>query len=406
MTRRPAGLGPALRRAGALAGILAFGALTACGGSFDRTPVAQAPTPVATPAAPSAVAGDAIGTGPVKVALVIPVTGQGAGVGASLRNAADLAMADFQNPDIQVLVRDDRGSPEGAREAAGRALADGAGIVLGPLFAPNVQAAAAVARPADKPVVAFSTDVSVAGRGVYLLSFLPQPEVDRVIDHAAAQGRRSFAVLIPESSYGNVVEAAVREAVARKGARLVALERYAPGTAALAVARLGGLVTGAAPQADALFVADTPDGLAGAAGALAAAGFDPRRVKPLGTGVWNDPRVFALPALQGGWFAAVDGAGFANFAQRYRARYGTDPARVASLAYDAVSLAAALSRQYGSQRFAESTLTNPSGFSGVDGTFRFRPEGTIDRALAVFEVRAGAATVTSPAPRTLPPSGT
>ena len=122
--------------------------------------------------------------------------------------------------------------------------------------------------------------------------------------------------------------------------------------------------------------------------------------------MWNDPRVFGLPALQGGWFAAVDGSGFAEFAQRYRARYGADPARVATLAYDAVSLAAALTRQYGSQRFSDTTLTNPSGFSGKDGTFRFRPDGTIDRALAVFEIRDGAATVVSPAPRTLGPSGT
>ena len=104
--------------------------------------------------------------------------------------------------------------------------------------------------------------------------------------------------------------------------------------------------------------------------------------------------------------AAAATAGFDAFSQRYQARFGAVPPRVASLAYDAVSLSAALIRQYGSQRFADSTLTNASGFAGTDGTFRFRAEGLSDRALAVYEIRANAAAIVSPAPRTLSPSGT
>nr|USU32189.1 penicillin-binding protein activator [Methylobacterium sp. OTU13CASTA1] len=353
-----------------------------------------------------AASGTRIGTGAVKVALVVPLTGPGAAVGAALRNAAELAVEDFQKPDLQILVKDDRGTADGAREAAQAALADGAELVLGPLFAANVQAASVATRAAGKPVIAFSTDAAVAARGVYLLSFLPQAEVDRIVDEAVAKGRRSFAALIPENSYGNAVEAQFREAVARKGARLVGIERYAPGNPGPAVGRLSGLITGGGAQADALFLPDTPDGLAALDPVLAKAGFSPTRVRPLGTAVWNDPRAFALPSLQGGWFAAPDAAGFSNFSQRYHARFGAVPPRVATLAYDAVSLTAALSRQFGSQRFADTTLTNPSGFSGVDGTFRFRPDGPSDRTLAVYEIRSGAPAVVSPAPRVLGPSGT
>ena len=133
------------------------------------------------------------------------------------------------------------------------------------------------------------------------------------------------------------------------------------------------MIGGAAPQADALFMPENGDGLSAVAQALQTTGFDPQRVKPLGTGVWNEPRVFAVPALQGGWFAAPDNRGFNAFAGRYRARYNADPTRLATLSYDAVSLAAALARTQGSQRFAESVLTNPSGFAGADGVFRFRP---------------------------------
>lgn len=393
-----------------VASALLAGALGACvGGPDGGARVAKVPAqPVEAPGpdAPVATAASRIGTGSVKVALVVPLTGPGSAVGTALRNAAELAIEDFQKPDLQILVKDDRGSPDGAREAAQAAVADGAELVLGPLFATNVQAAAPVIRAAGKPLIAFSTDAGVAARGTYLLSFLPQAEVDRVVDETVAAGRKSFAAMIPETAYGNAVEAQFREAVARKGARLVAVERYPAGNPAPAVSRLSSLITGPGAQADALFLPDTPDGLATVAAALTKAGFSPARVRPIGTAVWNDPRLYTLPALQGGWYAAPDAAGFNGFAQRYQARFGAAPPRVATLAYDAVSLMAALSRQYGSQRFADTTLTNPSGFSGIDGTFRFRPDGPSDRALAVYEIRGGAPAVVSPAPRTLGPSGT
>ncbi|MDR7036286.1 ABC-type branched-subunit amino acid transport system substrate-binding protein [Methylobacterium sp. BE186] len=396
---------PGLGGIGRLVAALPLLALSACIGGPDGPRTARtAPPPEA--GAASASAPGRIGNGAVKVALVVPLSGQGAALGAALRNAAELAMEEFQQPDLQILVRDDRGTPEGAREAAQGAISEGAELVLGPLFAANVQAAAGPARAAGKPVIAFSTDATVATKGVYLLSFLPQSEVDRVVEEAVASGKRSFAALIPENSYGNAVEAQFREAVARKGARLAGLERYAPGAPEPAVQRLAGVISGPAAQADALFLPETPDGLAVVAPALQKAGFSPARVRPLGTAVWNEPRVFALPALQGAWFASPDRAGFGGFAGRYQARFGASPPRVASLAYDSVSLSAALSRQYGSQRFAEGTLTNGAGFSGIDGTFRFRPEGTSDRALAVYEIRNNAATVVSPAPRTLGKSGT
>lgn len=389
----------------ALAGaaLLAMGLSGCIGGPDGPRPEART-VPAAEPGA-AAGAGNVIGVGSVKLALIVPLTGPGASVGAALRNAAELAYDDFQKPNLQILVKDDRGTPEGAREAAQAAFAEGAEVVLGPLFAANVQAAGGVARGAGKPVIAFSTDAAVAARGVYLISFLPQSEVDRIVDEATANGRRSFAALIPETTYGNAVEAQFREAVARRGARLVGLERYAAGNPGPAVERLRGVIAGSGAQADALFVPDTPDGLVAVGPALTRVGFSPARVRPLGLALWNDPRVMAQPAFQGARFAAPDTAGFSNFAQRYQARFGTLPPRTASLGYDAVSLTAALVRQYGTQRFADATLTNPAGFSGLDGTFRFLPEGVSERTLAVYEIRNNAASVVSPAPKVLGPSG-
>lgn len=365
-------------------------------GSITPTPpIASAPLAVP--------GGTTVGNGPVRVALILPLTGQGQSAVAaqSLKNAADLALSEAQGTDITLMVKDDRGTPEGAREAASQAVAEGAELILGPLFAGSVQAAGQVARQAGKPVVAFSTDTAVAGPGVYLLSFLVQAEVDRIVAYAAQQGRRSVAALVPETTYGRVAEAQVQQAAARHGLRVVAVERYPAGQPQTAVQRLGRVIAGPAPQADSVFIPENGDGLPAVAQALQLAGFDAQRVKPLGTGIWNEQRVHALPALQGGWFAAPDNRGFQAFAARYRARYNTDPIRLATLSYDAVTLAVALNRARGPQRYTEAVLTDPAGFAGADGVFRFKPDGTNDRALAVQEIRDGAAVMVSGAPRTL-----
>lgn len=380
-------------------GALVLGALSLAGciaTSLPGVPGAsvETPAPAANP--------NIIGTGRVKVALILPLSGTGGGVaaGQTLRNAAELAHSEFQNPDIQILVKDDGGTPDGARAAAQAALAEGAELIIGPLFAGSVQAVGQVARSANRPVIAFSTDVSVAARGVYLLSFLAETEVERIVAHAAANNRGSIVAMIPETPYGRVVEAALQQAVSVRGARLVALERYVASDRARLQAAAQ-RIAAAAGQANAVFIPDTPDNLPAVAQALQGAGMDLTRVKPLGTGAWNDPRALAVPALAGGWFAAPETAGYAAFAGRYRARFNAEPTRISTLSYDAVSLVAALVRTQGAQRFSDATLTNPSGFAGIDGVFRFRADGTNERGLAVYEVRGGQAAPVSPAPRAL-----
>src|SRR5262249_29749396 len=156
----------------------------------------------------------AIGAGRIKVGLILPLSGAGnAGVAAqSMRNAAEMALAEYNNPDLQLLVKDDGGSASGAQQAAQQAVDEGVEIILGPLFALTVGPVGQVARARNIPVIAFSTDANVAARGVYLLSFLPETDVDRIVTFAASQGKRSFAALIPDNAYGTVVEGAFKQA--------------------------------------------------------------------------------------------------------------------------------------------------------------------------------------------------
>lgn len=387
VTRRVsvAGLGAAL-----LAGCNSVPGLGGIGSS------APAPSAPAAPESPPVIAGK------VRVGLILPLTAPGNGgvAGAAFRNAAEMAVAEYSGSTVQLLVKDDRGTADGGREAAQQALSEGAEIIIGPLFAPSVQAVGQVAKAASKPVIAFSTDASVASKGVYLLSFMPESDVDTILEFAASRGKRSIAALVPSTAYGSIVAASFQEIAARRGIRVAALERYSADkagidTAVKRIAALGG-------QADALLIPDNGDGMQNVGQALLANGIDNKKLQMLGTGVWDDPRVLGIKAIQGGWFSAPDKAGFNNFAARYRARYNAEPLRIASLAYDAVFLVNALYMKYGSSGFSEATITSPDGVIGTDGLFRFRPDGTNQRGLAVLQIGNGTAQSISPAPKTFP----
>src|SRR4051812_47879289 len=378
-----------------------FNATTPQSSQQPPPPGASAPPP---PGAPPQASSE-IGTGGVRVALILPLSagGNAGTVALSMKNAAEMALAEFNSPNVQLLVKDDGGNAGGAQQAAQQALGEGAEIILGPLFAHSVGTVGAVARQRGVPVIAFSTDATVAARGVYLLSFLPESDVDRIIEYSISIGKRSFAAMLSEGAYGNVVEAEFKQVVARKGGRIVASERYTLDANRMQVPAK--IVAQAARGADAVFIPEGPEVVPSVVQALTAAGLDTRRVQLLGTGLWDDPRIFNDASLQGGLYAAPEGSGFRNFAARYRAKYGQDPVRTATLAYDAVALVAALVKTQGPQRFSDQSLTNSSGFAGIDGLFRFRRDGTNERGLAVLRVAPGGGQVVAPPPRAFGNSG-
>lgn len=377
----------------------AFMVLSACAGSRLGLPSLSSDD-VVTGNAP--VTGEVIGTGPVKVALLLPLsaTGNAGQIALNLKNAADLALREFQTPAIQILVKDDRGTPEGARAAATEAVQQGAELIVGPLFAKSVSAAAAIATPANVPIIAFSTDSSNAASGVYLLSFLPQTDVDRIVGYAATQGKRSYAALLPANAYGTVVEAALQKSVANVGGRIMAMERYqldktSMQEKAVSIANLAKTGT-----VDTIFLPDAGDAAPFLGQILAASGVSPAQIQYLGSGQWADARIAQESNLNGAWYPAPENSGFEAFSKRYQAAFGSAPFRAATLAYDATSLASGLAARFGERRFAPDVLTSASGFIGLDGAFRLLPNGLNERGLAVYRIDRGQVTIVDPAPKT------
>jgi ABC-type branched-subunit amino acid transport system substrate-binding protein len=366
-------------------------------------------------------------SGAVRVAILLPLSGPNGGLGQAMLDAAQMALFDFADDRFELLPHNTGGTPEGAAEAARLAIADGASLILGPLFASSAKAVAPIAKAANVPVVSFSSDRTVAGGGIYVIGFLPGAEVHRVVSFARQQGHSRFAAIAPNNAYGQTVVQALQRAAEESGARVARVRLYDPQTSEFtdvvkdlanydqrrnallaqrkelegrdddiskrALQRLDKLQTLGELPFDALLIAEGGKKLQAIAALLPFYDVDPNRVRMLGTGQWDEPGVGAEPALVGGWFAAPPPEARADFERQYQQAFEKPPPRLATLAYDAAALAAVLARADGGPDFGVKALTKDSGYYGRDGIFRFLADGAAERGLAVLQVRPRGAQV-------------
>ena len=371
---------------------------------------------------------------PVRVGLLLPFSaGSEAAqkVAAAMFDAAQLAVFDAGDQRFLLIPKDTQGNPEGAAAAARSALADGAEIILGPLFSESVEAAARVTRAAETPMIAFSSDLKAGGNGVYLLSFPPELEIERVTDFAVTQQMTRFGVLAPLTAYGSRVSDSFAEEVFVRGGVIVHEERYLQEPDAMLApaerlakysqeiiplelrhefdpnsAEAQRLTPGELGQDgftlgyQAVLMPEQGTLLRALAPLLPYYNVDINRIKLLGVSSWNNPRLTREPALRGGWFAAPDPEITRNFENRFAGAFGSPPPRLASLAYDATLLSARLAREPRRRsRFAADAITDPNGSFGAVGLFRLNADGSVERGLAILEIQPGGIQVVDPAPR-------
>lgn len=381
------------------------------GYSVMDEPVQPAAVPL--PAAPS--------SGTVKVALIVPLSGDQAALGQAMLQAAQMALFDVGQESLELLPRDSGSTPQDAARAAESAIAEGAQLVLGPVFAASVRAVQPVIQRHNINMIAFSTDWKLAGGNTFIMGFLPFEQVSRIVGFAAQKGIRRIGVLAPDSDYGNAVLAAYGEAARHYGLAGTDIVRFSPGQKDLTdvVARFarhaererltaagGGAAGSLAPVPfDAVLMPVGGEQAKAIAGLLTYYGLPPESVRRLGTGLFDDTSLALDPALKNAWFAAPAPDQRRNFERRYADLYGDlRPPRLATLAYDATALAAILARQgsgwAGQSPFSRESLLNPNGFAGLDGVFRFRPDGLAERGLAVLEFKDLTPQTVDPAPRT------
>ncbi len=371
--------------------------------------------------------------GSVRIGILLPLSGPMEALGQAMLNAAQMAMFAMADQKFELAPLDTRGTPEGAKDAAHAAIVDGVSAILGPLLAPSVRSVTPLARAREIPIIAFSSDHTVAGNGVYTMGFLPEAEVERIVAFALSKGIKTFAALAPANTYGVTVTTAFGRAIEAGGGVLERVRLYNPESDDFSHAvksvgdfakrqenlqkelekledkkddasiqareHLEQLQTLGDPPYEALLLAGGGKRLQSIAALLPFYDVDPDSVRILGTGQWDEPGLGAEPALLGGWYAAPPPSARLDFSRKYEAAFGEMPPRLATLAYDAVALAAFLARTGSGRGFDAEFILDPVGFSGRDGIFRFTPKGTVERGLAVLQVGRKESRVIAPAPK-------
>ncbi|MET0248778.1 MAG: penicillin-binding protein activator [Sphingobium sp.] len=392
---RQAGIFAVLKRGGRIALPTMALLVAACQSVVPRGPgpgPAQ-PTGQTRPTGPDVTQGLPTDASRHRVALLVPMSGPNAGVGQSIANATTLALMDTKADKVRITTYD---TNMGAAAAASRAVAEGNRLILGPLLADDARAVAPIAARASVPVISFSNDVSVAGDGVFIIGYNPNQSIERVVDYARGKGLSRFGALVPRGTYGERSGNALLRAVEQAGGTVVSMQTFdrSPASMTAAVKALK-----ASSSYDALLIADSGRVAVQVAPIVRKNGGASARL--LGTELWNtDTSIGTSPALRGAWFASVSDGLYRQLATKYRARFGTTPFRLSSLGYDSVLLTVRIAKDWKPGTvFPAARLRDSSGFSGIDGAFRFGRNGVAERALEVSEVGAGASAVIDAAPR-------
>ncbi|MCE0744616.1 penicillin-binding protein activator [Acetobacter sicerae] len=416
---------------------------------------------------PGGLAGSDAAASAPNVGVLLPLTGANGVLGNEMLAAAKLALSKqtgtLAPPKLDIH---DTAGAGGAAEAMQAAIASGDGIVLGPLTSADTASIGPMAIRAGIPVIAFTSDLVQARPGVWVFGITPQQQVSRLVDAAKTEGRQHFAAFLPDTPLGHAMgDALVRSC--REGGLADPQVVYHAGTAeairsGLAtlsaydsrVATASGQTTGpaqdlpddlaaalssaskasvkadaqspgdpkAAPPAqaagstssdassptlssppfDALLLADTGLALKNVLDALKANQVRSSDVRLMGPGLWG---AFAgkLGSVAGAWYAAPDPAARTLFVQQFSIQNHRVPKPLADLPYDAGSLANSVYSATGGKGYPVDLLTQPQGFSGVDGAFTLTENGQTLRKLGIFEIQPGGGARILPAPKPVVP---
>jgi ABC-type branched-subunit amino acid transport system substrate-binding protein len=341
--------------------------------------------------------GEAVGSGPIRVAMLLPKTASGAAgiAGTELANAARMAMQDFAGGRFQLVIKDTRGQPSEAAILASQARDEGASLVLGPLFSANVSSASAVTEPAKIPMIAFSSDIARARPNVYLLSFAPDADIRRTLSYGFSSGANRVVALLPESSYGRLAEQEMRRTYDQLGGEIVSVVRYPRDSNAIVEAARSAALS--LQDANAIYIPEGGRVPALILSSLKKAGVSLRDKLIMGSGQWTSTST-KNSVLNGAIYAGADKTNFLSFSERYKATYGNEPTVTAALGYDAISLTAELIRRSAQSPFSPQNIQSRSGFRGSTGIFRFEADGRLQRALVVNRIESGQPVIISPAP--------
>ena len=350
--------------------------------------------------------------GTMRIALLIPKSGDNAVLGNELQRGAELALFSLRNSAIELLVFDT--VEKGADVAAREAVVAESDIIVGPLFSDAVVPARQVAATHGVPMLALSNNTAIAGRGSWLFGYLPEQQVDILLGHALTAGRSKVGIIAADDVFGQKLARHARKRLGQFGLEpedfvtLTAAQLASEDELKDAVKRFTGYTppaddeeTPAAselppPRFDAVLFAGSADFALRTAPVLAYYDADPERVLYLGNAQWNQRRILMEPSLQGGLFASRPTDRDDAFNALWSSALGGRPGALARLSFDAMAMAAILAGQ--ERETWNAALEAGSGYNGFSGAYRLMPDGGNRRSFEIRQVNGGVSTIFQPAP--------
>lgn len=346
----------------------------------------------------------------VQVALLVPAgSGQASDelLARSLQNAARMAIADLGGAKIDLRVYNTAGQPAQAAAMASQAVAEGAQIILGPVFAQEANAAGVAVAGSGVNVLAFSNNPDIAGNNVFVLGPTFENTAGRLASYAVRNGKSKIIIVSDRNTAGELGKQAIERGIAAAGGSVVATGNYEFSQNGVVSAAPAIAASAKSSGAQAVFLtADTAGALPLISQLLADNGLNSASVQFIGLTRWDIPAAtLSLPGVQGGWFALPDPALYAQYQARYQAAFGEPPHPISGLAYDGIAAIGALMNTTKGGAVSKAGLTQGAGFVGVNGIFRLRSDGTNERGLAIAQIRGGQAVVVDAAPRSFGGAG-
>jgi len=333
-----------------------------------------------------------------KTALLLPLSGPHQEVGRALKDAASLALSVTDH--VELSIYDTGNTPEQAKHAMEEAIAGKPSLIFGPLFAHTTEEVKPLALAARIPLISFSNNRAIAGRGTLSFGFQPSEQVEQVLHFAGNRGISEFFLLLPAGDFGKSLEPTIRREIQALGGVLIKIEYYTdqPDTQEIAAKNIhDSLASYSAHDAmeampRGVIIVEGGHVLANLMVHLNVASLPRDSIRLLGSGQWDDPATLSIPGTQGAWFASASLSKHQTFIRMFTERYHYQPSWIASLAFDAIGLAQVVAQQMdapqGSSLPISEILLQQQGFSGIDGIFRFTKQGYTERGLAIIEIAA------------------
>jgi ABC-type branched-subunit amino acid transport system substrate-binding protein len=368
----------------------------------------------------------------VRIGVLLPLTGKGKSYGRALKNASLLAMEDLASDNFVLQFYDTKSTEQGAKRAVKEALKEDVKLIIGPLFSSSVKAIYPYARDKGVNIISFSTDTDVLNKGVFTLGLLVRGQVERVMSYARVKNYSRYALLVPDTKTGHSVAIDAINYARNIDAKVVKIGFYNPNSndfskivrditnydirhkrvlkarkvfedrgeedeiAQSNLKKLEPLDTLGGVDFDAVIIPEHGVRLRSAISMFGYYDVFSPKVRFLGTSIWDDENLNKEKTIIGSWYPTLPKTHVNDFNNKYINIFEKKPSFIASLAYDAVALAAVTARS--SQEFNIKDITNPTGFFGVDGIFRMLPDGRNERGLNIYQVTSSGNVIVSKAP--------